>query len=100
MARREKAVHSAEYWEKRARRKKLARQKQLRRRMLIAAAVCLVLAVVIGVLVRIGSAHEEPAVSTTREPVVVTPEDRCKHTQKCCHKAGRCCHIQLKTYPR
>ena len=75
MARREKAVHSAEYWEKRARRKKLARQKQLRRRMLIAAAVCLVLAVVIGVLVRIGGAHEEPAVSTTREPLVVTPAE-------------------------
>ena len=52
MARQEKAVHSAEYWEKRARRKKLARQRQLRRRIAAAAVVFVVLAVIIGVAVQ------------------------------------------------
>ena len=74
MARQEKAVHSAEYWEKRARRKKLARQRQLRRRIAAAAVVFVVLAVIIGVAVRMRKPAEAPPAEPVREPVVITPE--------------------------
>lgn len=75
MARRERQVHSVEYWQKRSMRKKLARQRQLRRRLLIAAVAFIVLAVVISLLVRGSSKPVEAEPSyTVREPVVVTPE--------------------------
>ncbi len=76
MARREKRVHSAEYWEKRRERRKELRIRQLRRRMLAAAVVFILLAAVIGVIFRLGKKSGSEPADPPREPVVVSGAER------------------------